>query len=218
MRIRFLGVMGVFALVLAMLAPALAQNEDPTVEPFPRLTDYEIIVAEQIFQNGRMFYLQPNDRIWVLYYDDDTLTSGTWEVFENTWMDDEPALDASVRTPDGLVQPERGFGKLWRTNDDLRLRLGWALDPEFGFETRYTYMAGEANANGTPGPGTHTLNSYYGGHVFVFDEATMTWTIESENDPVFTPLDAIPDEIVIEATAEPTATDEPETESEASGG
>jgi hypothetical protein len=184
------------------------QRPTPTLDPFPRPDDYEIIVAEQVFQNGRMFYLDPNKRIWVLLNDDDG-ASGTWQVFEDTWNEGEPELDASIRPPDGMHQPIRGFGELWRQNDDVRLRLGWALDPEIGHRTTYSFVSSEeadaevteeadeaAGGDEVVAPGVHTLVSWYG-QQFIFNEADMTWTVDVEGN-LFTPLEDVPEEIEAE--------------------
>ena len=45
-----------------------------------------------------------------------------------------------VDSPSGLVEPIKGFGHIWRNEVeglelDLQESLGWALEPEFGFET-----------------------------------------------------------------------------------
>jgi hypothetical protein len=41
-----------------------------------------------------------------------------------------------------MFQPVRGFGMVWRSegpgaSPDVRDRLGWALQPEFGYEAAY---------------------------------------------------------------------------------
>ena len=176
------------------------QRPTPTLDPFPRPDDYEIIVAEQVFENGRMFYLDPNKRIWVLFNDEDG-SSGTWQVFEDNWNEGEPELDPSVRAPDGMHQPIRGFGELWRQDEDVRLRLGWALDPEIGHRTTYSFVSSEEadddeeaeESDETIAPGVHTLVSWYG-HQFVFNEADMTWTVDVEGN-LHTPLEDVPAEI-----------------------
>ena len=37
---------------------------------------------------------------------------------------------APLEPPPGLHAPEQGFGKLWRENDYIQTRLGWARAPE----------------------------------------------------------------------------------------
>jgi len=49
--------------------------------------------------------------IFVLY------TSGnSWEVYADTWNSTEPDSDPAITPPEGLAQPIRGFGKVWRNN------------------------------------------------------------------------------------------------------
>nr|MCU0464500.1 hypothetical protein [Anaerolineae bacterium] len=51
-------------------APSATQSAVPTVSaeanPFPTPTNREIYVAEQVFQRGRMLWLEPTGQIWVL--------------------------------------------------------------------------------------------------------------------------------------------------------
>ena len=154
----------------------------PTVDPFPRPTEFDLIVAEQVFENGRMFYLQPAGRVWVMIYDDpEDRTTGTWTAYPDEWNEDLPEFDESIRPPDGLHQPIRGFGHVWRENEDVREALGWAFDPEFGHLTHYTFTAGDIEVdednNVSILPGVHTLRSGYGG-LYIFDELEGTWELD----------------------------------------
>jgi hypothetical protein len=166
--------------------PTLAPTEvvettpEPTPDPFPAPVIDQVIVAEQAFQNGRMFYLQPNQEIWVLIHIDDD-TGGVWTRHRDTWSEDLPELDPSIVPPEeDLYQPIRGFGKLWRENPAVREALGWALEDEMGHVTDYAYYAGgEVTADGEyiPGPGYHTVRSRFG-QTYIFDETNGTWRIE----------------------------------------
>jgi len=185
---------------------ALADEPDitPTVDPFPRPTDYDIIVAEEIFENGRMFYIQMAGRIWVMFNDEDD-NAGTWVAYEDTWNEGMPEFDPAIIPPDGLRQPMRGFGKLWRDNEAIREALGWALDPEFGHLTHYTFEPGDTVETDDGAivilPGTHTLRSWYGG-LFIFDEAEGTWMRD--------PNSILPPEPEVTEAPEPEVTEAPE--------
>lgn len=150
----------------------------PTIDPQPSPTVNQVIVAEQGFQNGRMFYVQPIDEIWVLFNDGDG-TGGTWQTFMNQWAEGMAEFNPNIQVPAGLYQPERGFGMLWRENVDLRNRLGFATEPEGGHVTTYTYTYnGSVNSSGTfvPENGIHTLVSREG-ITFAFDDTLSTWRI-----------------------------------------
>lgn len=86
--------------------------------------------AEQAFENGRMFWTEHDQRIYVL------LGDGTYRVYEDTWTADEPDRDPTLIPPTDRYQPVRGFGKVWRTQPNVRDQLGWALGLEKGFETQ----------------------------------------------------------------------------------
>jgi len=89
--------------------------------------------AEQHFEQGIMIWVESEDRIYVLF--DDDVFSPKWAAFNDDWEDGQPINDPSLTPPPGLYQPERGFGLVWREEQDIRDRLGWAVAPENGFVT-----------------------------------------------------------------------------------
>jgi hypothetical protein len=158
------------------LLPTLETAASPTPEatattnPIPTPTIGQIQVAEQVFENGRMFWIQPRNQIWVL-----TQTApgrGIWTIYPDTFTEGEPESDPNIIAPSGRYQPERGFGKLWRTNNEVREKLGWGTTPEFGYVSGYEYHPG-----GTIDrlrPGYHILYSLYQ-EKFQFNETDGTW-------------------------------------------
>ncbi|MBZ0298639.1 MAG: hypothetical protein K8J31_02815 [Anaerolineae bacterium] len=168
----------------AMTAEATATDEpttvpatptpavSPTTDSIPTPTVTQIQAAEQVFEHGRMFWLQPTGQIWVMIVEGEG--KGEWRIYEDTYVDSEPEFDPDITPPDGLDQPRRGFGKLWRDNPDIREALGWAITPEFGFVTRYEYHPG--GTIDTPEPGYHVLSSLYE-EQFRFNEADQTWQL-----------------------------------------
>jgi hypothetical protein len=145
-----------------------------TLDPFPTPTLSQIQVAEQVFEHGRMMWIQPREQIWVML--DDGTGKGKWSTFGDAFADGESEFDPSLVPPEGMFQPERGFGKLWRENPELKDGLGWGLTPEFGYVSNYEYYPGGTIAQGTyvPGPGYHILFSL-SQEKFQFNEADFTW-------------------------------------------
>ena len=80
--------------------------------------------AIQRFDNGVMVWVQENGRIYAF------LNDGTWRSYEDTFREGDPERDPAFSPPPGKQQPERGFGKVWRENPDLRDAIGWALAKE----------------------------------------------------------------------------------------
>jgi hypothetical protein len=108
-------------------------------EACPLFEPSETWAAEQPFENGRMVWLEEvrdetsvTQRPILVFYND-----GSYEQYQDTWTEDEPERDPSIEPPEGLLQPIRGFGKVWRENDDVRDGLGWATVPEQGFDTQW---------------------------------------------------------------------------------
>jgi hypothetical protein len=158
------------------LAPAPSATSIPA--SFPTPVRAQIQYAEQLFENGRMFWLQPIGQIWVLLVDGEG--RGSWATYEDTWQEGEPETDPSLVPPSAdLLQPARGFGELWRTNSSVRDALGWAVQPEVGYVADYSYEAGGTiNDAGTyvPAGGTHTIFSFRGER-FRLNEANGTWSL-----------------------------------------
>lgn len=89
------------------------------------------VVIEQTFERGRMFYVEENDQIYVLFNDGST---PRWGVYDNLYNPNihperDPAFDQAFAGT-GLVQPAARLGYLWRGLDNVRNRLGSGLAPE----------------------------------------------------------------------------------------
>jgi len=88
--------------------------------------------AYQPYQNGFMVWVSSPDGAGNIYVFDNT--NGTVQIFPDTWqsgVDPERGGDAP---PDGLTEPIRGFGKVWREQPGVRDALGWATNAEQGAE------------------------------------------------------------------------------------
>lgn len=149
-----------------------AETTTGTATDEPPTTVRQIYVAEQPFQRGRMFWLEPIDQVWVMVETEPGV--GIWETYEDLFEEGEPELDESLIAPTGLFQPVRGFGLIWRTGDDLRTNMGWATDLEVGFVTNYEYVPGEGATADTVVPGYHFLQNQYG-EWYRFNEINGTW-------------------------------------------
>lgn len=162
----------------ALTLAATTTGPTPLPAGFPTPVMAQVTVAEQLFEGGRMFWIQPTGQIWVMTIGGEGF--GKWTIYADDYVDTEPALDPALTPPEGRYQPERGFGKLWREADDLRTALGWGITPEFGYVSRYEYRSGgtvdPATGAYTPGPGVHVLFSL-GGELFRFNEADSTWRL-----------------------------------------
>ncbi len=154
-----------------VITPEVTEN-GATISLVPTPITDQIIVAEQVFENGRMFWLQPTGQIWVMIVTSEG--RGDWQIYEDIFVEGEPESDPELVAPEGMEQPTRGFGKLWRDNPDLREALGWAITPEFGFVTRYEYHPG--GTTDAPEPGFHVLLSLYE-EAFRFNERNQTWRL-----------------------------------------
>lgn len=84
-------------------------------------------VVEQIFEHGRMYWFAETRDIWV-FYESPTEEDNEWMRYADTYTEGES--EPGLSPPGGLVQPIRGFGKVWREQVGVQSRLGWALAPE----------------------------------------------------------------------------------------
>jgi hypothetical protein len=118
--------------VTAPVANPVPQVCDSTwffIEPRPASCPLNPPMADQgvyqEFQNGYMIWIRPQVAIYVLYHDG---TQPRWQVFRDHFVEGMPEFDAAyIDSPfPGTWQPRRGFGLLWRSNQAVRDRIGWA--------------------------------------------------------------------------------------------
>jgi hypothetical protein len=155
---------------------SLAATATPDVFPTPIVG--QIFLAQQEFQNATMFWLQPINQIWILQPNEDG--DNIWIVRDDSYSDGLPENDPSLTPPsEGLIQPIRGFGMLWRSDEALRNQIGWAVGEELGYTTDYEYHWGgtvDENNVYVPGPGYHLVTTF-NGEVYRFDEESRIWEI-----------------------------------------
>jgi serine/threonine-protein kinase len=102
----------------------------------PRAEAIEVDAARQPFEHG-----------WLLWRNDVNLIYGlepdqSWFFTGDTWRDGDPSDDPAIIPPNGLYQPVRGFGKVWREESGVRESLGWATTEEQGFTAIIQEFAG----------------------------------------------------------------------------
>jgi hypothetical protein len=86
-----------------------------------------LIGAFQPFERGVMIYVQTTPAsIYALTQD------GRFRRYDDTWVSGVDPDAGVMSPPPGLVEPIRGFGKVWRSNPDLQASLGWATAGEGG--------------------------------------------------------------------------------------
>lgn len=93
-----------------------ARTEEPGALP----------AAYQFFERGVMLWRSDDGMIYAL------LNNGTWSAHEDTFVEGEPERDPNIFTPGSTLQPERGFGKLWRGDAALKEAIGWGTAEEQG--------------------------------------------------------------------------------------
>lgn len=102
--------------------PANCPQTDPVSSP----------ASYQQFQSGIMINLTTAQTIYILY---NSTEMPAWIFAIDTYIAGEFSQDANFFPPAGYFQPQRSFGKVWRNNAAMQIRLGWAITPE---EVTYT--------------------------------------------------------------------------------
>jgi hypothetical protein len=87
--------------------------------------------AVQLFERGLMIY-----RASAVPGTPGTIEAlsgdGRFSRYVDTWASGIDPDSGNLAPPPGLVEPIRGFGKVWRSDSGLMARLGWALAGEQG--------------------------------------------------------------------------------------
>ena len=122
---------GVCAEVIGSLQKTAAAF-GPTFEcgaPFPQIN---VQIATEQFERGQMVWMSsPNGQyntIYVFFFDNGR-NRMVWQSFGDTWHEGDQ-VSGGEKAPNGLYEPIRGFGKIWRENPTIRNTLGWAVAPE----------------------------------------------------------------------------------------
>jgi hypothetical protein len=101
----------------------------------------------QDFEGGRVYRyaadpaypIDQRGTVFVIYND------GEWVTFPDDWDSTQPSIDSSLVVPEGRYQPVEGIGKVWRRNEEVRDRLGWAYEPQSEFQGRIQYYSTQAD-------------------------------------------------------------------------
>jgi hypothetical protein len=94
----------------------------------------ELWSATQPVERGRMIWVDQleGDTIYVLTHAVDE-SGGTWQAYVDTFREGE-VESSGLTPPDGMLEPIRGFGKVWREQlGGPDARVGWALASEQGY-------------------------------------------------------------------------------------
>ena len=111
----------------------------------PSETAVTLSGAYQPFEHGFMIW-EPSRQTGSLPTIHLFLNGGSYTSFPDTWIVGEPESDSTRIPPEGLHQPVRGFGKVWRDLDS-RYWLGWATATESAYQLTTQAEIFDSNAN-----------------------------------------------------------------------
>jgi hypothetical protein len=101
-----------------------------TSEPF------STIVAEQVFEHGRMLWVEEWASISVLYDGADR----HYDAFDDLFSPDQ-VQPAPLTMPDStFIEPRQGFGKIWRQLGGPTSALGWGASEEQSYPATIQYF------------------------------------------------------------------------------
>lgn len=86
--------------------------------------------AYQEFERGAMIWRADTSDIYVLYRE-----TGLVNRYRDTWRGEPVVYDETP--PPGLIKPDRGFGRVWVDNPQVRAGLGWATSFEQGYTMQH---------------------------------------------------------------------------------
>jgi len=97
----------------------------------PHAARYVTGVAEQYFERGVMLYLEehPQTLESTIFVITTTPLPVRYQIYEDTWEEWQP-VSGYQTPPEGMMEPEYAFGKVWRERDGVFEALGWATQRE----------------------------------------------------------------------------------------
>jgi hypothetical protein len=96
------------------------------IQPFERGVMLWVAADRSVYHTeaGEMRLTDPKAMIYVL------ANGQSWRLIPDNWSEGMAANDPAIVPPQGLFQPVRGFGLVWRTVAGVRDALGWARSAE----------------------------------------------------------------------------------------
>lgn len=92
----------------------------------------ETFIIEQVFERGRLIYVQAEERVYALFNDN---FDPAWITFENRYDPNiHPESEERFVPPQGYYQPIARLGFVWRGNDTVRNRLGLGINAEVAYD------------------------------------------------------------------------------------
>lgn len=133
------------AAVLVMVTCPDVWFFEPAPPGCPASAGVSTSAAIQYFERGFMIWLDQLELIYVFHQDPATdLVIDNYFAFTDPWEPGMPEDDPTISPPNGFYQPKRGFGMVWRGaiddvtyDEQVRGWLGWAIEPEYAFESYY---------------------------------------------------------------------------------
>ncbi len=141
------GAGGCTAPIASAFAGAYSQVQDRLGCPLSGGITVQLV--GQPFERGQMIW-RDTKQIYAM------ASSGQlWQVGDS-WNEGMPADDPAFAAPEGRVQPVRGFGLVWRSNQAIRDALGWGLRGEAPYTGTWQDFERGAMLTGVDG-GTYAL-------------------------------------------------------------
>ena len=83
--------------------------------------------ATQNYERGSMIWVNESGGLIYVFY-----SNGTFQRFPDGFIAGQDPDSGGETPPSGLIEPVRGFGKVWRTMMGVRDGVGWGITPEAG--------------------------------------------------------------------------------------
>jgi hypothetical protein len=152
------------SLSIPLLCPAPWFFKSESTTWCPEAPGMTYAAIEQHFEHGVMIFVREQDLIYVLFDDENW-----WETFENQWKQGDSENDPDLVPPEGLYQPVRELGLVWRDGPEIRAKLGWAIDTEASFTTMFQRA--------------ETLRTQYGTDYYIRALDGKIWALKLGNGP-----------------------------------
>lgn len=93
--------------------------------------------AWQTYERGVMVWREQDRSIFVISHlaSQQGQSTASWWRLDDTYQEGEALDNMGLSAPPGMLMPERGFGKVWRSNAFVRDALGWATGGEAGMDS-----------------------------------------------------------------------------------
>lgn len=192
---------------------SMLNNAWKYIDETPPVTTYNVGASYQPFERGFMIWFSNNNQIYAFTGatpgDGPNGGSGTFTSFTSESYGNLPQNPMTETPPFNRYHPKFGFGKVWWNFPTTRSKLGWAMQPEYGYDANLRFENGVLTSLTVPdGRSISLAGGGWGMPKFTGDKVENSNPVPQASGVIYANLiETRPDNVIVHVEWEVTAGD-----------